>query len=135
MTNLILYPKFSSCRDLVRVYVLENKICYKSISSDNRESIFIEESPSKGEQLTSGGYPHDNEWPRESISVICPQCDALIYTQTTTSITPTTLLIAVAEYFIEFSLFFIPLYLPPFQRLVHYCPKCQAVLGEVSELQ
>ncbi|CAF3278949.1 unnamed protein product [Rotaria socialis] len=95
----------------------------------------LQGSSSKDEKLQETYRPPEGKWPRKSISIVCPNCQALAYTQIKVSTTPLTILIGIAQFFFEFSLLFIPICAPPCKQINHYCPNCHSFLGEAPVLQ
>ncbi|CAF2113376.1 unnamed protein product [Rotaria magnacalcarata] len=94
----------------------------------------LQDSSSKDQKLQETYRPPKGEWPRESISIVCPNCQTFAYTQVKSSTTLLTILIGIAQFFLEFSLLFIPVCSPPVKQINHYCPNCHSFLGEAPAL-
>ncbi|CAF2041219.1 unnamed protein product [Rotaria magnacalcarata] len=94
----------------------------------------LQDSSSKDQKLQETYRPPKGEWPRESISIVCPNCQTFAYTQVKSSTTLLTILIGIAQFFLEFSLLFIPVCSPPVKQINHYCPNCHSFLGEAPTL-
>ena len=81
--------------------------------------------------ITSPSY----KWPRHSINMKCPSCEATIKTQVERSSTAITFLIALLLLLVCFILTCVPFCIPACKRTVHYCPNCNYMLGKRKEFR